>query len=65
MAHFTTADHAESACTETPDVDVEFDVILSGGDTGPTTVCRTCYAAEPEWITVTPEEFEKKFPLNS
>jgi hypothetical protein len=62
MAHFTTADHAESACTEsTP---TEFDVILGGGDTGPTTLCRACYAPEPDWITLTEQEFLEKFPLD-
>jgi hypothetical protein len=61
VAHFTTADRAESACTDSSPT--EFDVILSGGDTGPTTVCRACNAAEPEWQTLTEQEFLERFPL--
>ena len=59
MAHFKTSDNGQSVCTEY----AEFDVITSGGDTGPADYCSACLEPEPTWEILTDEEFLKRWPL--
>ena len=53
MAHITSSEF--SYCTEAK----EFDALTSGGDEGPTTMCRWCREPEPTWEEVSLEEFDR------
>lgn len=63
MTHFATADMSQSFCSEKG----EFDVMVSGETVAvgpqPNDYCEACGAVEPEWVTLSEEEFFKRWPL--